>query len=648
MDKKIFENPANPYRIYRLSHAVPEDRAGYIDALAGSGFGGMVTNAAWHREKGDTKKYLCEPEDFTALDQTIEMCRQKGFGLWLYDEKGYPSGSADGLTLENHPEYEAHGFTVVHTGGADFETGETFEKIIYAVKKDGTPADFDEHTAADAEFCYAVRPVFEGSHAEKCGFGPRHYPNLMDKNAVAAFIHCTYDKYYESLENFDAFEAVFTDEPSLMSAYVNCGTHMEYAFLPWQDELPNTFARMHGISFYSVIGELFDVSERFSKAKLMFWQTVADMVDTAFFTQIQQWCAAHGIRFSGHCLLEECLSMHVPLYGNLMKCLKSFDYPGVDMLTGAPNAFRRSKEMQYAMAAKYVGSAARMTGKTEKVMVEICPLPDHNGGKEYSLSEECGTMDLIFMSGINHINSYLTPERLPGEFPVYADTFARAAYVLRGCRWNGKIGLYYPIETMQGLYHPEHRGVNSGAPVSDGERLAEQTMFRLYSEICESGRDFTIVDADWLCEAACEGGVFSACGLEISALVMPGAVYLDSKTRACLDRFEKQGGLVLWVAAKPEDIDAPLCDAPAELLKKHVDYGIELDAALAKDLFVSPYIKEEKRVYYLINSSPEPNRVTVRFSGGAAFDVWHNSDGRITSENTFTLAPYTSVFVIER
>ncbi|MGN1122261.1 MAG: hypothetical protein ACI4RV_07830 [Eubacteriales bacterium] len=649
MDKKTFQNPANEYRIYRLLHGAPSEYAEHLDALADYGFGGIVTNAAWHNKPEDTRQYLAEAQDFADLDRQLDICREKGFGVWLYDEKGYPSGSADGLTLKDHPEYEARGFTELVTDGRDYELAAPFEKIIYACKSDGSAVPFDAHTAHGADRCYVVKPVFEGSHAEKCGWGPRRYPNLMDKDAVAAFIHCTYDKYYDSVRNFNDFEAVFTDEPSLMSAYVNCPKAMEYAFLPWQDELPAVFERMHGVCFFSVIGELFDESDTFRTGKLMFWQTVAEMVNSAYFVQIEHWCAKHGIRFSGHCLLEESLAMHIPLYGDLLKCLKSFDYPGVDMLTGDPQAMRSTptREFQYAMAAKYVGSAARMTGKTEKVMVEICPLPGRNGGKEYTTEQEIGTMNLIFMCGINHINSYLAPERLGERFKEYADTFARAAFVLRGARWSGKIGMYYPIETAQGCYAPSRVGINNGAKLSSAGQIAEDTMFALYGELCESGLDFTIVDADWLREAQIEDGVMSANGLEISTLVMPGVRYLDSKTREVLSRFEKQGGLVLWTAAAPQELSVTLCEYPVEALKQHVNYGLCADAAHPRDLFVSPYEKDGKRVYYLINAGAQPNQVRLRLADGAPFEVWHTADGSVTAEDTVTLAPYTSVFVCE-
>jgi hypothetical protein len=35
--------------------------------------------------------------------------------LWLYDERGYPSGNAGGQVLKDHPEWEARGLLVADT-----------------------------------------------------------------------------------------------------------------------------------------------------------------------------------------------------------------------------------------------------------------------------------------------------------------------------------------------------------------------------------------------------------------------------------------------------------------------------------------------------------------------------------------------------
>ena len=258
MDKNRFLHPLNEDRPYMLRHDLAEGGApAKLDALRAVGFGGVVTNAPWHTSPSDPAVYLAADGDFKALDDAVRAARERGMGVWLYDEKGYPSASADGLTLLGHPEYEARGFTEIPTGGRDWARPDTFEKIIYACRDDGEAVPFDANFARGADRVFVVRPVFEGSHAQKCGWGPRHYPNLMDKDAVAAFIRCTYDRYFEKTEQFSRFEAVFTDEPSLMAGYVNCGVPMPYAFLPWAEDLPAVFREMHGRELWEDLPVLF-------------------------------------------------------------------------------------------------------------------------------------------------------------------------------------------------------------------------------------------------------------------------------------------------------------------------------------------------------------------------------------------------------
>ena len=615
-----------------------------LDALRRAGFGGVVTNAPWHTSADDPAVYLAADADFHALDDAVRAAGEGGMGVWLYDEKGYPSASADGLTLLGHPEYEARGFTEIHTDGQDWARPDTFEKIIFACRDDGTPVPFDANAAHGADRVFVVRPVFEGSHAQKCGWGPRHYPNLMDQKAVEAFIRCTYDRYFEKTAEFSRFEAVFTDEPSLMAGYVNCGVPMPYAFLPWAEDLPAVFREMHGRELSEDLPVLFSREERFEPGKHRFWQTVGEMVNRAFFEQIGRWCDAHGIAFSGHCLLEESLSMHIPLYGDLLKQLKSFRRPGVDMLTGSALSYWTSPA-DFAMAARYVGGAARMTGRVERVMVEICPLAGQTHEGDFTFEEQRGTMALLFRAGINHINSYLAPERLGGEFPLYAAMFGRAAYVLRGARWIGKIGVYCPTETAQGYYYPDTVGVNSGARLPEAIRLAEKTLSDLNRSLGAAGLDYTLVDGDWVREAGIRDGALSANGLALSALVMPAVRFLDPDVCEKLDAFRTAGGTVLWTAAKPSSVTAPLTDDCASVLCRAFGSGLVFTADRPGVILVSPYEKDGARLWYLVNNSPEECAVTL--SAGKPHEIWDILTGAVTSAESFRIPAYSAVFVRE-
>lgn len=646
IDPERFANPKNEDRIYMLQHDTKGDAGALLDKLGAAGFGGIVTNADWHTGKGDPEFYLQPDGDFAHLDEVIRMAGNRGMGLWLYDECGYPSCTANGLTMLGHPEYEARGFTEIRAGGPGtvWDKPLTYEKIIFACRDDGTPVPFTATRAEGADRVYAVRPLFEGSHAQTCGWGPRHYPNLMDKEAVAAFIRCTYDRYFDKTKGFSAFEAVFTDEPSLMSGYVNCAVPMPRTYLPWTEEMPDKYRHMHGRDLWADIPVLFSREERFEEGKLRFWQTVAELMNEAFFDQIEKWCASHGIAFSGHCLLEEGLAMHTPLYGNLIKQLKTLDYPGVDMLTGDPEAYKFSNS-DFALASRYAGGAARMTGKTERVMVEICPIKGADRAEDFSFAEERGTMDLIFRAGINHINSYLSAGRLGDDFPHYAEIFGRCAYMLRGARWDGKIGMYYPIETSQGYYCPDRIGVNNGPRLSAAETLAEETLRTLNRDLAANGLDWTFVDSEWVGKASLEGGSLSANGLTVDVVVLPAVRWLDGQTREKLRAFEKAGGLLLWVGAKPDGEESTLCDDPVGALRSRIDYGIRLKAERPESVFVSLHEKNGKRMWYLINSSPEENKVRIAPKGQVR--VWHTFTGENNKKKSFVMPPYSSAFVTE-
>jgi hypothetical protein len=63
--------------------------------------------------------------------------------LWLYDKKGYPSGTAGGLVLKEHAEWQARGLLVVDTetdGGAvnlQAPPGRLFRAAAFPVESGG-------------------------------------------------------------------------------------------------------------------------------------------------------------------------------------------------------------------------------------------------------------------------------------------------------------------------------------------------------------------------------------------------------------------------------------------------------------------------------------------------------------------------------
>jgi hypothetical protein len=106
---RAFRKPPRDYGIYPIRHNLcalassPRRLAAETARLARRGFGGVVTNPGWGPDYLNT---------WRPLRRVVRALERAGFVIYLYDEKGYPSGSAGGRVLERHPELETVGMMV--------------------------------------------------------------------------------------------------------------------------------------------------------------------------------------------------------------------------------------------------------------------------------------------------------------------------------------------------------------------------------------------------------------------------------------------------------------------------------------------------------------------------------------------------------
>ena len=80
----------------------------YLLDIQSRGFGGIVSNIS-------TRNYLQNPEEHAVFAFVADECERLGLRLWIYDEDGYPSGGAGGLTLAENPDFEATAVVMVKT-----------------------------------------------------------------------------------------------------------------------------------------------------------------------------------------------------------------------------------------------------------------------------------------------------------------------------------------------------------------------------------------------------------------------------------------------------------------------------------------------------------------------------------------------------
>ena len=103
-----FAVPPASTRILRIIHSQrddPKQQDQQLQKLVTQGFGGFAGNVAFNGYVDDETKW-------PAFCAACAMAKAAGMSLWLYDECGYPSGSARDLTLQGHPEWAARGLLV--------------------------------------------------------------------------------------------------------------------------------------------------------------------------------------------------------------------------------------------------------------------------------------------------------------------------------------------------------------------------------------------------------------------------------------------------------------------------------------------------------------------------------------------------------
>ncbi len=317
-----FVLPTSDSRILPIKHVLPLDTDGqnaYLDWLKERGFGGMTTNISFDQ-------YLRNEDHWKALRRGVEEARKRGMSLWLYDEHGYPSGNAGGLTMEGHPEWEAKGLLISRTeshGGSvnlDCPPGTlmlatafpwtnallTLDAGVDLAKevKDGKLL----WTAPEGDWQVLViteNALYEGTHAAVSLADKLPYINLLMPEPTARFLELTHDAYADHFgEDLGKwFVSTFTDEPSLMSLYMR---QQPWSVLPWSTNLPVEFEKRRGYPLDRVLPLLVcGTGPETEKARHDFWRTVGDLVSENYFGQIQNWCHRHDVLSGGHLLMEE-------------------------------------------------------------------------------------------------------------------------------------------------------------------------------------------------------------------------------------------------------------------------------------------------------------------------------------------------------
>jgi len=519
---RAWRSPGVEFRPLQIvHHTVPAKQATpeAMKSLKDLGLGGIVCNVAFDN-------YLRSEANWRTCVEVVNACAQVGLRVWIYDEEGYPSGSAGGLVLKENRHLES-----------------------LALAYDPSRAD-----------PFIVRASYEYTHASNNFAAARRYPNLINTAAVASFIRATHDRYYEHLEPFfgKTIEAFFTDEPSLMA--VDTGRLPDEVrkrvrvadpldpnvqplpSVPWVADLPDLYRQRYGQDLTAVRRSLFEGgADADRQVRRQYWALIADLLAERYYGQIGRWAKAHSVASSGHVLWEEELLHHAALEGNSLKMLSRMDIPGLDMLSSNPEAVIYSGWMTAVLPA----STALLNGR-RLVMTEVSDFSETMANKgPASLADMCATAAWQAALGVTEFTLYYNRQQRSAEdYQSYCAFVGRLNALLREAQLAPRVLLYYPIRDIWSEYKPVAARLSLE---SQSPRLREivNSFMNVGQAMTRRQISFALVDHETLATGRVQGDAIHIGGGAFRALVLPAGVELPPDVEQQVKQFQAAGGRVL-------------------------------------------------------------------------------------------------------
>lgn len=477
--------------------------------------------------------YLTD-EFFELCSYAIEKGKALGMICWIYDEGGWPSGSACGKVLKDHPEYSR-------------QTLEYYEKNvsagdIYKKTRSDILATFLNDTEIIEEgYIFSEDSVITEYVAEKELNG--NYPDLLNKSATDYFINITHEKYASAMKGAlgEAVTAVFTDEPKAPAGAFN-------------NELKEKYEEIHG---ESILPYLPLIAEKVAPTEenvyiLHRWYDLCSQVFCENYLLIcKEWANKNGIAFTGHLDKD-----HDPLgcmdgggNFNLMRALRCFDIPGIDIIWRQLYPENRVTNIDDMNAyngffPRYASSAAVQNG-TKLAMSEIFGVA--GPGLTYDIMRY--TVGYQAVRGINVFNPFNFPlgrkgRLLAQELPIFTENqiyysclgqfnryTERLSYISSLGERVCETALYYPVSDFQG-------GLNAESVAKKFDNLGRALEDMLV--------DFDIVDDDVFRSASDLEKCFVHIGnAKYRNIIIPEGVCIPPETQKALNLFIECGGRVL-------------------------------------------------------------------------------------------------------
>ncbi len=564
MDFKNVDKKYRPIPFWSWNEKLDtEETRRQIGLMDDVGIGGFFMHA-----RGGLQTEYMGGEWFDNVTASVDEAEKRGMHAWAYDENGWPSGFGGGMVNGLGLKYQQKYLRVD-------EKGKAHENVICE----------------------------EGGHVFYFDVNP-FYVDTLDREVIAEFIRVIYEPYYEKYKS--TFDGFFTDEPQISRNGI-----------PWSLTLPEKFEKEYGEPLLPRLPELFFEVGDYKSTRLKFWRLITMLFSENFMKQIHDWCVSHGLKFTGHMVLEETLSYQLTSNGACMPHYEYFDIPGMDWLC---------RPIFPCLTIHQLASAAAQTGK-KQILTESFALCGHNVSHE----ELKRNYEWMMVRGVNLLCQHLEGYSLRGirkrDYPPamhyqqpwweyykqWNDAVSRTGMLLSEGRLD--------VDTLV-LHNETSAWVNFNCRDNPGLNEYNAALLKVIDKLERKHINFHLGD-EILMErhGKVEGNTLVIGEMRYKKVVIPPHDRFFDNTEKLLDEFRANGGLIL----APEELGA--------------DTTVD-----------NPDITYTKRIYdgfvmrYFVNSTMEKQTAKINCGGKALVQ----ETGELTDfYGEYEFAPMSSLIVID-
>jgi hypothetical protein len=676
------------------SEGIDSQMRQFYDSCGYGGFGILPFGTEFGPE------YLSE-EYFEVYGKALSIAAELGLTMWLYDEFGFPSGGAGphngdgkGRFAERYPgqtikrldkhEMKISGPAVIQRKVPDGET-----MAVVAMESSSLERVSLSVNIADGVLHWKVPPGEWQLMFFSCVDDGDPIVDYLDAEAVRNFIRMTHDEYYNRFSDYfgNVIAGTFFDEPTMYRA----GGRM------WTGSFNQRFREKYDFDpepWYPALW--YDIGPETRAARNYLFGFRTELYTEGFTKEVNDWSVAHNIIATGHQDQEEVLNP-VSVSGDLMKCFKYLEIPGIDKIGGDRPAERFYKLIS---SAAYNYDRALVMSETYGAMGNI-------GWDEIfsvAMDQYAKGINVLIPHAVWYDDSRVTflPE-LSHRNPLYADSLmvfnrflSRLNTILqKPGRHIADLAILYPIHNLQaGHYFDGPLGYYRG-----GVEIPETDYIDVANWLTEdAGKDFTFIHPEILDEkcTVSEGKLHLQNSLnrgDFSVMIVPSCHTISLSNLYRIREFYEKGGNVIFTTRLPEFSAEPGRDSEVadimriifphngittkyasksggngqalfipepggKILREALDsllISFDVEYPECRDL---RYIHKEvcgRDVYYFANTGKSDINLPVRIRHSGKYELWDPHNGRITPAKRhkddesvwqLSLGPLQSVFMV--